>query len=138
MGWWSLPPGSASSSHPLFGTGNSHPILYNAYLESTLPNGQCQLTYARFHLQWTIPPCILLFLLARPFLARLDRVKLILLPAIALVWTTAWDSQLIRRGAWTYPRSCVLGTVLYVPWEEYFFVSCPSLSARSLNANFQT
>ncbi len=120
--WWSslvhtpwLAPSSSGTSE--------HPVLFSSALEASLPNGQCQLTYAAFHLRWTIPLAVVLVWLARPFLTRLDRLKLLLLPCIALVWTTLWDSQLIRRGAWTYPRSCVLATVLYVPVEEYFFVS---------------
>lgn len=83
----------------------------------------CRFSYARFHLYFTIPPTVLLFLLHRPFLTRLDRAKLILLPAIAFIWTTPWDNELVRQRAWSYPRSCVLGTVGWVPYEEYFFVS---------------
>ena len=85
-------------------------------------SGPCELTYARFHFLWTIPALVVLLLVSRPFLTRLDHAKLAFLPAIALIWTTAWDSQLIRRGAWTYPRQCVLSTVWFVPVEEYFFV----------------
>ncbi|CAD6967149.1 unnamed protein product [Tilletia controversa] len=84
-------------------------------------NDACQLTYRVFHLYFTIPPTIVLALLARPFLTQLERLKLILLPLVAFVWTTAWDSELIRMRAWGYPRACVLGTVWRTPVEEYFF-----------------
>ncbi|KAE8266130.1 hypothetical protein A4X09_0g6214 [Tilletia walkeri] len=84
-------------------------------------NDACQLTYRAFHLYFTIPPTLILALLARPFLTQLERIKLILLPLVAFVWTTAWDSELIRMRAWGYPRACVLGTVWRIPVEEYFF-----------------
>lgn len=93
----------------------------------------CQFSYARFHLYLTIPPTIFLYFLNRPFLTRLDRAKLIFLPAIAFVWTTPWDNELVRQRAWRYPRSCVIGTVGYVPIEEYFFVS-KRHAARSLRS----
>lgn len=99
-------------------------------LGSSLPpswtNDPCQFSYLRFHLYFTIPPTILLYLINRPFLTRLDRGKLIFLPAIAFIWTTPWDNELVRQRAWRYPKRCVIGTVGYVPYEEYFFVSSTS------------
>ncbi|KAL9937716.1 hypothetical protein V8E36_003261 [Tilletia maclaganii] len=95
-------------------------------------NDACQLTYRTFHLYFTIPPTIILFLLARPFLTQLDRLKLILLPLVAFVWTTAWDSELIRRRAWGYPRACVLATVWRIPVEEYFFFLIQSVMTTLL------
>jgi len=83
----------------------------------------CNFTYANFHLIWTIPQTLVLFVLARPFLTPLDNAKLILLPLIAFLWTTPWDSELIRSRAWAYPRDCVLFSVYRIPVEEYFFVS---------------
>ncbi|KAK0568491.1 hypothetical protein OC861_001896 [Tilletia horrida] len=84
-------------------------------------NDECRLTYRVFHIYFTIPPTLILAFLTRPFLTQLERLKLILLPLVALVWTTAWDSELIRRRAWGYPRACVLGTIWRIPLEEYFF-----------------
>lgn len=84
---------------------------------------ECQFSYPRFHVYFSIPATTLLYLLNRPFLTRLDRAKLILLPCIAFVWTTPWDNELVRQRAWRYPRSCVIGTIGFVPVEEYFFVS---------------
>lgn len=83
----------------------------------------CVFSYAQVHAYFTIPPTIVLWLLNRPFQCQLYRAKLVLLPTIAFVWTTPWDNELVRQRAWRYPRSCVLGTVGFVPIEEYFFVS---------------
>jgi 15-cis-phytoene synthase/lycopene beta-cyclase len=114
--------GIAASSHS-----SSMDAPYGATFEGhnrgSWTSEPCQFSYARFHLYLTIPPTVFLYLLNRPFLTRLDRAKLIFLPAIAFVWTTPWDNELVRQRAWRYPRSCVIGTVGYVPIEEYFFVS---------------
>ncbi|PWN52727.1 hypothetical protein IE53DRAFT_311565 [Violaceomyces palustris] len=82
---------------------------------------QCTLSYRHFHLLWTIPTTLLLYLVNRPFLTRLDRVKLIVLPIIAFVWTTPWDNVIVKNRAWSYHDGCVWFTLGYVPIEEYFF-----------------
>ena len=99
-----------------------------SYGQRTIPtprstSDQCRLHYSHFHLLFTLPPLLLLFLIARPFLSALDWYKLYTLPVIAFVWTTPWDNELVRMGAWWYPSSCVLARVGYVPVEEYAFVS---------------
>lgn len=87
----------------------------------------CTLSYRHFHLLWTLPLCAALFLIARPFLTKLDRAKLILLPIIAFVWTTPWDNLIVKNRAWFYHRHCIWFTVGYVPIEEYFFFVIQSL-----------
>ncbi|SPO37824.1 related to Bifunctional lycopene cyclase/phytoene synthase [Pseudozyma flocculosa] len=87
----------------------------------------CTLSYRVFHLQWTLPLCLLLYLVSRPLLTRLDRAKLILLPAIAFVWTTPWDNLIVKNQAWFYRRHCIWFTVGYVPIEEYFFFVIQSI-----------
>lgn len=86
-------------------------------------NEACRFSYARFHLYFTLPPTAILYAVYRPFMTPVDHAKLLLLPGIAFVWTTLWDNELVRQRAWSYPRSCVMGVVGYVPVEEYFFVS---------------
>ena len=46
---------------------------------------------------------------------------------IALVYTTPWDNYLIRQGVWSYPEGVVLGTIGYVPIEEYGFMMLQSM-----------
>lgn len=87
----------------------------------------CTLSYRTFHLQWTLPLCLALYLLNRPFLTKLDYAKLTLLPAIAFVWTTPWDNVIVKNHAWFYRRHCVWFTVGYVPIEEYFFFVIQSI-----------
>ncbi|KAJ1020646.1 hypothetical protein NDA16_004039 [Ustilago loliicola] len=87
----------------------------------------CTLSYRHFHLLWTLPLCLVLYLIARPFLTKLDRAKLTLLPVIAFVWTTPWDNLIVYNRAWFYHRHCIWFTIGYVPIEEYFFFIIQSL-----------
>ncbi|KAH9209231.1 Squalene/phytoene synthase-domain-containing protein [Leptodontidium sp. 2 PMI_412] len=78
--------------------------------------------YALVHLKYTIPPGIVLTLLYRPFLSRLDLYKIAFLISIAVVSTIPWDSYLIRRKVWTYPPHVIIGPTLFdIPAEEVFF-----------------
>ncbi len=83
------------------------------------------MTYAQFHLAFTIPPLIALALVqARPMAGIGARAALGWLGAvatIAFVYTTPWDNYLVYRDVWGYPDGAVLGTLGYVPYEEYFF-----------------
>lgn len=81
------------------------------------------MTYLVFHLVFLVPPLLLLLLRRRgrgrghpreaPFLGAIA--------AIALVYTTPWDNYLVWRGVWDYGTDRVLGTIGYVPLEEYLF-----------------
>jgi 15-cis-phytoene synthase/lycopene beta-cyclase len=75
---------------------------------------------------------LFLYAVSRPFLTRLDYHKLVVLPLIALVWTTPWDNEVVRQGAWWYPRSCVAARIGYVPVEEYAFFVIQSLMTSLL------
>jgi lycopene cyclase domain-containing protein len=52
--------------------------------------------------------------------------------AVALIYTTPWDNYLIMRGVWSYPEGMVLGTLGYVPVEEYGFMIMQTLIAGTL------
>ena len=53
-------------------------------------------------------------------------LRIALIAAIALLYTTPWDNYVIAIGAWTYPPDAVVGTIGLVPIEEYcFFVLQP-------------
>ncbi|RDW67669.1 hypothetical protein BP6252_09065 [Coleophoma cylindrospora] len=78
--------------------------------------------YAWVHLNYTIPPAIILSLLYRPFFTRIDAYKVLFLVSIAVIATIPWDSYLIRRKIWTYPPNVIIGpTFLAIPAEELFF-----------------
>jgi len=83
------------------------------------------MTYLEFHLAYTIPPLVALALIqARPMAGIGAGVALRWLGAVALiafVYTTPWDNYLVYRDVWGYPDGAVLGTLGYVPYEEYAF-----------------
>ncbi|MDO4262747.1 MAG: carotenoid biosynthesis protein [Deinococcus sp.] len=89
------------------------------------------MTYLQFHLVFIVPPLLLLlWLTARrtgPLAGdycrddRWTRLWLGVLLAVAFVYTTPWDNYLVYVGGWEYPPDRVLGTVGYVPYEEYAF-----------------
>lgn len=90
------------------------------------------------HLQYTIPPAIVLSLCYRPLCTHLDVYKLVFLTAvcsnakispghankikIAVVATIPWDSYLIQNRIWSYPADAIIGPTLFsIPAEEVFF-----------------
>ena len=91
------------------------------------------MTYFQFHLVFTLPVLGALALLrpwrmpgvgARAALGWLGAVV-----GLAVAYTTPWDNYLVYRGVWTYPPEAVLGTVGYVPVEEYAFFVIQTLIA---------
>jgi lycopene cyclase domain-containing protein len=90
------------------------------------------MTYLQFHLIFILPPLLVLYLATRK---RLQRIGPRAVPALvgvvllALVYTTPWDSELIRRGVWGYGPERVIGTIGLIPIEEYlFFILQPLLA----------
>lgn len=79
------------------------------------------LTYMEVHLYYTIPPTVILFLLMRPLTSNFDRLKIFILCSLAVLYTTPWDNYIIYHKAWWYRKDAVLGTIGYVPVEEYLF-----------------
>lgn len=90
------------------------------------------------HLQYTIPPAVLLTLILTPLLTRVDAYKISFLITvrasviattnvadnikIAVIWTIPWDSYLIHHSIWTYPPDSIVGPTLFrIPAEELFF-----------------
>ena len=56
-----------------------------------------------------------------------------LIALIAFAYTTPWDNYLVYREVWWYGPDRVLGTVGYVPYEEYaFFALQPVLTGLFL------
>lgn len=90
------------------------------------------MTYLSFHLVFIVPP---LLLLAWSMRGRMHRVHpraaayLLAIAVIALIYTTPWDNYLVWSGVWSYGTDRVMGTIGYVPVEEYlFFVLQPFLA----------
>jgi lycopene beta-cyclase len=84
------------------------------------------MTYLQFHFVFTLPVIGLLWLLqSRPMGgvgARRAWRAIGLVVLIAFVYTTPWDNYLVYRGVWGYGgEDRVIGTIGYVPIEEYLF-----------------
>lgn len=89
------------------------------------------MTYLQFHLLFILPPLLFFLLWARPRPPRLWAY--LLMPLVALVYTTPWDNYLVWKGVWGYPEGRVLFRIGYVPFEEYlFFLLQPLLTGALL------
>lgn len=90
--------------------------------------------YALVHVKYTIPPTIILSLIYRPLLTKLDIYKIAFLITIAVVSTTPWDSYLIRNRVWTYPPNVIIGPKLFdIPAEGRVKMASSDTSASSKN-----
>ncbi|MEZ4632121.1 MAG: lycopene cyclase domain-containing protein [Deinococcales bacterium] len=91
------------------------------------------MTYLQFHFAFTLPPLLLLSLLAvldlkrglalsRPDIStRFALSALGVMCLVAFIYTTPWDNYLVASQVWGYGESRVLFTLGYVPFEEYLF-----------------
>lgn len=83
------------------------------------------MTYLQFHLLFLVPPLALMAAAVKVRGVRAGdrraRWALPVLAGIALVYTTPWDNYLVARGVWRYGADRVIGTIGYVPIEEYLF-----------------
>lgn len=57
----------------------------------------------------------------RPLIGSFDKIKIVALCLMALIYTTPWDNYIIYNKAWWYRKDAVVGTIGYVPIEEYCF-----------------
>lgn len=89
------------------------------------------MTYLQFHLVFLLPPLSWLLwrrVRRRPEAEPGSTGHVLLLGAIALAWTTPWDNYLVKHAIWSYGPGRVVGTLGYVPIEEYlFFLAQPLL-----------
>ncbi len=83
------------------------------------------MSYFTFHFVFILPPILLLALMQRQPLAGTGGLRawlgLPLIALVALVYTTPWDNYLVWRDVWNYGTGRVVGTIGYVPVEEYLF-----------------
>lgn len=82
------------------------------------------MSYLAFLLVFIVPPLLVLAWTQRRRLRSIHPLTgrfLALMAVIALVYTTPWDNYLIWRGVWNYGSDRVVGTIGYVPVEEYLF-----------------
>ncbi|OKH51307.1 beta-cyclase [Calothrix sp. HK-06] len=96
------------------------------------------MSYFTFHLIFIIPPILVLaWLQRRPFAdigGYRAKLALPLIALMALIYTTPWDNYLVFREIWGYGIGRVVGTIGYVPIEEYlFFLLQPILTGLWLS-----
>ncbi|HCP48215.1 MAG TPA: hypothetical protein DIU15_19405 [Deltaproteobacteria bacterium] len=86
-----------------------------------------EMTYARLHLYVLIPGAILAFVPKRPLswaspaVRRLGYIAPIPLAVTAVVFSAFWDNLIFSKGVFTFDRSTMLGTMLHLPLEEWFW-----------------
>ena len=94
------------------------------------------MTYFQFHLCFLLPVIFILWLINRKYrFYRQPKAigSLLLISLIAFVYTTPWDNYLVKIGVWGYSEGRVLGTLGYVPLEEYaFFILQPLMTGLFL------
>jgi putative membrane protein len=82
------------------------------------------MTYLQFLLIFLgIPLLVVFFLYKKSKLPHKNeyRIGIMLLTFLAVTYTTPWDNYLVKTGVWIYGEDRILGTIGYVPVEEYFF-----------------
>ncbi len=82
------------------------------------------MTYLEFHLVFVLPVLLVMLILSYRELKRLARpgwLSFLVLVLIAVIYTTPWDNYLVYKGIWYYSPDRVLGTIGWVPYEEYAF-----------------
>jgi len=82
------------------------------------------MSYAAFLLIFVALPLVSLLFFGRRqgVLNKEILTGILVLCLIALLYTSPWDNYLIKKGIWNYPEGAVLGTLGYVPLEEYGFM----------------
>ena len=85
--------------------------------------------YSKFLALFLLPIVVVSGLIALPRITRRELLVVIVLPIIAVVWTTPWDNYLVAKGVWRYDPNKVWNVILgYVPLEEYLFFVLQTLT----------
>jgi lycopene cyclase domain-containing protein len=93
------------------------------------------MTYLQFHAQFLLPPLLVLALAVWHRRRVLPARALWAVPSlivIAMAYTTPWDNYLVYRGVWSYGADRVVGTIGWVPVEEYLFFALQPLGVGLL------
>lgn len=97
------------------------------------------MTYFGFLLLFVVVPVAVLLRWTRGYRPEGSGIPfsraLLYIAIVAFAYTTPWDNYLVAEGIWTYGADRVLGTLFYVPYEEYaFFLLQPVLSGLWMRA----
>ena len=93
------------------------------------------MTYLGFHFAFVLPPIVVLAMLQRRPMGGSPRGTALralgLIVVAAFLYTILWDNYLAYRGAWSYSTDRVVGSIGFIPLEEYaFFVFQPVLTGQ--------
>lgn len=88
------------------------------------------MTYARFHLQWTIPWVLLgLICLGHRVIQPSTAAALAITLLFVYGFTVPWDNWAVAKGIWGFPKSRYSFRLGFLPVEEYAFFGLQSLMA---------
>lgn len=95
------------------------------------------MSYFEFHLYLILPPILLMAVTLPVTLHQIGGKRaqwaIPLIAVVAFSYTTPWDNYLVANSVWWYGENRVLGTIGYVPIEEYlFFILQPILTGLFL------
>jgi lycopene cyclase domain-containing protein len=80
------------------------------------------MTYLHFLIVFVALPALALLVVVFGMRIRARHLFFVLgLAVIAFLYATPWDNFLVWRGIWDYGNDRVIGTIGYVPIEEYMF-----------------
>ncbi|MBN22084.1 MAG: beta-cyclase [Bdellovibrionaceae bacterium] len=89
------------------------------------------MTYLNFLVIFVIPLVIVgwIYFFKTQYISKsLIKVGLLILVFLAVIYTTPWDNYLVKNEIWWYGPDRVLGTLGFVPIEEYFFFVLQTLA----------
>jgi lycopene cyclase domain-containing protein len=79
-------------------------------------------TYGTFLAVFLGVPLVALIFLTHRQLSRGLLLTLLLISAVAVLYTGPWDNLIVNNGVWSYAPSKITGIVIgRVPLEEYLF-----------------
>ena len=97
------------------------------------------MTYLSFLLIFLIPLFVLLTIIS--FLKKTvnhhDIIGILILVIIAVLYTTPWDSHIIKNGIWFYDNDKIIGTLFNIPFEEYIFMIIQTIISGLIFCNFR-
>jgi lycopene cyclase domain-containing protein len=80
------------------------------------------MTYAQYLAVFLGIPLVVAVISLRHQIDRTVVLALVVLAAVAIVYTGPWDNAIIDRGVWSYGARQVTGVLIgHVPLEEYCF-----------------
>ena len=97
------------------------------------------MTYLSFLLIFLIPLFILLTIISflKKTVNRHDIIGILILVIIAVLYTTPWDSHIIKNGIWFYDNDKIIGTLFNIPFEEYIFMIIQTIISGLIFCNFR-